>query len=128
MAEAGRLPVSCASAVIAANLRAYPGSESAGISCYTKPGTISRTTVYPKKWAQVPGDALVRVDLPPERTLQAPLQPHQAEFPGDPADLDRWPDQERLSLKRGKGDPRRVPGAREDHKSRHPLRAELRIE
>src|SRR5215472_121279 len=134
-AEASRPSGSCAAAVIAANLRAHAGTGPAGIpspsnSARTGPGFGVRR--HPRA-ARVPqtrhnGQHLAWACIAPERTLQPPPEPHQAEFPGDPADLDRWPHQERLGFERGEADPQRVPGTGEHQESRHPLRAELGIE
>src|SRR5215471_11980027 len=61
--------------------------------------------------------------------VRQPGEPHPADDPaGDPAHLDRGPDQERLGFQRGERHPRRVPGPGEDEEARHPQRAELGVE
>src|SRR5580693_1540786 len=68
----------------------------------------------------------------PRAAAAQPPQPPQAQLvrqlPAQPAHLQVRPDEEGLRLQRRQADPRRVPGAREHHEPRHPVRAELGIE
>src|SRR5215469_7752322 len=95
VAEASRPSGSCAAAVIAANLRARPGARPAGIpspsnSARTGPGCGMhehlRDVRVPQRRHN--GKYLAWACTAPERTLQPPPEPHEAKFPGDPADLD----------------------------------------